>query len=117
MFYLNTLSLMKIKNSSCKMVQANHHSKSKHLTSDRPLKNGTILNQNVKTVIIGMAFGFPSLVFKPPLHVEKGGQLTDFVFLGQGWPHFLCCGQKNGLKKLGGTKMCQNKLGRQNIIL
>ena len=44
--------------SSYKMVQANHHSKSKHLASDRPFENGTILNQNVKMFEIGMAFGF-----------------------------------------------------------
>ena len=92
------------------MVQANHHSKSKHLTSDRPLKNGTILNQNVKTVIIGMAFCFPSLVFKPPLHVEKRGSAnrlclsragvaTLFVLRAEKW-----AGRKMGLKSLGAQK-------------
>ena len=30
----------------------------------------------------------------------------------QGWPHFLCSGQKNGLKKLDGHHNVSEKLGR-----
>ena len=42
--------------------------------------------------------------------------------LGQGWPHFLCSGQKNGLKKLGGHKNVSKKVWRskfsgQNLAL
>ena len=51
------------------MVQANWLSKSEHLATDRPFKNGTILNQNIKTIGIGMAFGFSSSVFEPPLYM------------------------------------------------
>ena len=50
------------------MVQANHHSKSERLASDRPFANGTILNQNVKMFGIGIVFCFPSPVFEPPLY-------------------------------------------------
>ena len=42
------------------MVQANPYLKSKCLASDRPFENRTILNQNIKTFRIGMAFGFPA---------------------------------------------------------
>ena len=51
-----------------KWFQANHHLKSKRLASDPPFENGTILNQNIKTFGIGMVFGFPNLVFEPPLY-------------------------------------------------
>ena len=50
------------------MTEANHHSKSEPLVSDRPFENRTILNQNIKTFGIGMVFGFPSSVLEPPLY-------------------------------------------------
>ena len=49
------------------MVQANHQSKSECLTSDRPFKNGTILNKKVKAFRIGTVLGFPSSFFEPQL--------------------------------------------------
>ena len=33
----------------------------------------------------------------------------------QEWPHFLCGGQKIGLKNLLDTKLCQEKVGGQNL--
>ena len=37
--------------------------------------------------------------------------------LGQGWPHFLCNGQKNGFKKLGGHKNVSKKAWRAKLNL
>ena len=37
--------------------------------------------------------------------------------LNQGWPHFLCSGQKNGLKKLGGHNNVSKKLGGHNLTM
>ena len=37
--------------------------------------------------------------------------------LDQGWPHFLCSGQKNGLKKLGRHKNVSKKLGGHNLTM
>ena len=57
------------------MVQANHHSKSECLASDRPFKKRNhpkTERQNVQN--------WDGV--QPPLYVEKGGKLTDFVFLG-----------------------------------
>ena len=49
-----------------------------------PFQNGTILNQNIKTFRIGMAFGVPSSVFKPPLQcfpirVPRNPQYHEYV--------------------------------------
>ena len=37
------------------------------------------------------------------------------VPLGQGWPHFLCSGQKNRLKKLGGHNNVSKKAWREKF--
>ena len=50
------------------MVQSNHHSKSECLASSQPFKNRNTLNQNFKTFGIGMAIGFPSSGFEPPVY-------------------------------------------------
>ena len=37
--------------------------------------------------------------------------------LNQGWPHFLCSGRKNGLRKLVGHHNVLEKLGEHNFIV
>ena len=46
--------------------------RTERLASEGPLKNRTILNQSVKTFEIGMALGFPSSVFEPPVYNHFG---------------------------------------------